>query len=144
MRVVIQRVKSARVISLHDAAEQQIGKGLLVFLGCEKDDTECIAQSYCKKIAHMRIFPDTGGKMNCSAVDIDSDMMVIPNFTLAADTATGTRPSFSTAMKSQGAQELYDFFCHAMTSYFGVVKKGFFGQEMEVELTNSGPVTFLL
>ncbi len=142
MKALLQRVKSASV-EVNSKQVSSIGAGLLVFLGIEKDDTPSNASYLCQKIQNLRIFEDENGKMNKSVKDIDGSILVVSQFTLAADTSRGNRPGFETAARPQEANELYNFFVETLSKDVNV-KTGIFQADMQVSLINDGPATFML
>lgn len=144
MTGLIQRVHRARV-ETDGKTVGRIGAGLLVFLGVWEDDTEADAQILARKVANLRIFGDSDGKMNRSALDTGGEILVVSNFTLCADTKKGNRPSFSRAMEPGAAEQLYLRFT-ALLRENGIanVQTGAFGAEMQVEAACNGPVTILL
>lgn len=143
MIALIQRVSSARV----EVNERDIGsidKGLLILLGVEKTDTEEKAAQLAKRVAGYRIFSDSEGKMNLDVKDADGRVLVVSQFTLAADTQKGRRPSFSSSAPPDKAEPLYEFFCTQIMKLGIEVQKGQFAADMKVHLVNDGPVTFQL
>ena len=141
---LIQRVSSASV-SIDNAVVGNINQGLLLLLGIEKNDLETAADKLLQKILNYRVFADPEGKMNLSLQDIGGELLVVSQFTLAADTNNGLRPSFSAAASPQQAEELYDYFLtQAATALKTPIKSGRFGADMQVMLRNDGPVTFIL
>jgi D-tyrosyl-tRNA(Tyr) deacylase len=143
MLALIQRVTTAKVEIEHQVAGE-IGPGLLVFLGIEKEDTQEHAKKLLDKILAYRVFSDDEGKMNLSVSDIHGGLLLVSQFTLAADTDRGLRPSFSSAKPPQEAKALYDYFTELAQSQHHQVETGEFAADMQVSLTNDGPVTFLL
>ena len=140
---LIQRVKEARV----EVKEEVVGSiehGILVFLGIEKDDTDKQAVELARRISGYRIFSDHEGKMNLDVKDIGGKILVVSQFTLAADTHKGRRPSFSSAGSPASAQRLYHVFCDALRAHQVTVETGQFAADMQVHLVNDGPVTFSL
>lgn len=140
---LIQRVKSAQV----DVGEVTVGKinqGILVLLGVEKADTEQSAEQLAKRIASYRIFADSADKMNLDVRDIGGEVLVVSQFTLAADTRKGRRPSFSSAATPAQAEALYEHFCAILRKENIPVATGQFAADMQVSLVNDGPVTFNL
>ena len=147
MIALLQRVNGAWVkvdsaIGVEKVAE--INKGLLVFLAVEKNDTEEKADKLLKKILAYRIFSDQEGKMNLSVQDIAGDLLLVSQFTLAADTTKGLRPGFSSAMPPPDAERLYDYFVAQARQQHESVECGKFAADMKVGLENDGPVTFIL
>jgi D-tyrosyl-tRNA(Tyr) deacylase len=143
MRIVLQRVKKAAVV-VDGKTVSEIGKGLLVLLGAEKGDTEALADYLAKKIVNLRIFPDENDKMNLSIKDVDGEILVVSQFTLASCIKKGNRPSFSDALEEGVAEKLYERFVDNIKSEGLCVRKGVFKARMEVSLVNDGPVTFIL
>lgn len=150
MRALIQRVKSARV-SVGGKKISEIGPGLLIFLGVKEGDAEKDSQILAEKIANLRIMPDSQDKMNLSILDIlrqssgrSSEILVVSQFTLYADTNFGRRPSFIRAAKPEVAKDLYEKFVDKLKSFGIPVQIGKFGEYMEVELINDGPVTIMV
>jgi D-tyrosyl-tRNA(Tyr) deacylase len=123
-----------------------IDTGLLLLLGVEKGDSEREARELCRKTLTYRVFPDDAGRMNRSLLDVGGSLLVVPQFTLAADTSSGTRPGFSLAADPDAANHLYESFLVDARSRLPAEKvgEGRFGADMEVELVNDGPVTFML
>lgn len=144
MKAVIQRVSKAAV-TVEGKTVGKVGKGFLVLLGVDKDDTEQEARLLAQKTAKLRVFCDENDKMNLSLTDVTGDALVISNFTLCADTRKGNRPSFINAMQPDAANKLYMLFCSELEKC-GVkrVDRGIFGADMKVELLNDGPITIIL
>jgi D-tyrosyl-tRNA(Tyr) deacylase len=141
---LIQRVSSASV-SIEQRVVGQIQPGLLLLLGVEKDDTQARADRLLDKVIKYRVFNDADGKMNLALADTGGDLLVVSQFTLAADTSRGLRPSFSTAAPPSEAETLYHYFLdRAGQRLPGNLASGEFGADMQVSLCNDGPVTFLL
>lgn len=144
MRVVVQRVSNASV-QIDGKRTAAIGRGLLVFLGIEAEDTLKDVEWLVAKVVKMRIFSDTSGAMNHSLLDIDGCLLVVSQFTLHAATKKGNRPSFIKAAKPDQAIPLYDAFVKKATGFLGKdVATGSFGADMQVDLINDGPVTILV
>lgn len=144
MRAVIQRVASASV-SVDGEKISFIGRGILVFAGFSKDDTEDDLKYVAKKITNLRIFDDDKQKMNISVKDSMAEVLVVSQFTLYGDVRSSNRPSFDQACEYSRAKELYDMFCNELSAQLGRdVKCGKFGALMYVELVNHGPVTILI
>ncbi len=140
---LIRRVKKASV-TVNDAMTGEIQQGILLLLGIQKNDTEETANKLIDKILTYRIFSDENNKMNCSLQQIGGGILVVSQFTLAADTKKGTRPSFSSAAPPAQAEALYDYFVAQMRNKHPQVATGMFGADMQVSLINDGPVTFML
>jgi D-aminoacyl-tRNA deacylase len=143
MIALIQRVSTARV-DVDGVTIGEIGKGLLGLVAIEREDGEQEATTMLRRILGYRVFPDRAGKMNLSIVDVQGGMLLVPQFTLAADTHKGTRPSFSPAATPQHGRMLFEFLLSQATICYNHVTSGQFGADMQVTLTNDGPVTFLL
>jgi D-aminoacyl-tRNA deacylase len=144
MRAVIQRVKRASV-NINNYRTEQIGKGLLVFLGIEDMDGNDDIEWLSGKIARLRIFDDNTGVMNLSVQETEGQIMVISQFTLHASTRKGNRPSYIRAAKPEIAIPLYDKFIRQLSLDSGsTVYTGEFGADMKVSLTNDGPVTIII
>lgn len=143
MKALLQRVSSARVIA--DGKDvSSIQKGILVFLGVEKEDSRKEIEYISRKIVQIRIFEDSAGKMNLSVRDVGGELLVVSQFTLAADLSRGNRPSFENAESPERAEPLYRDFIREIAKEGIPVKEGVFGAMMKVELVNDGPVTFML
>jgi len=143
MRSVVQRVDRVRVL-IGDKRISEIGKGLLVLLGIERDDRKNDADYLSDKIMNLRIFEDENGKMNLSLLDIRGEMLVVSQFTLLGDCRKGRRPSFTGAENLDRARLLYDYFIQKTQAIIGNVVQGEFQAMMSIELVNNGPVTMLL
>jgi D-tyrosyl-tRNA(Tyr) deacylase len=143
MKLVVQRVSQASV-SVDNQIVGSIGRGLLVFLCVENDDDEKIATHYAHKVAGLRIFPDDAGKMNRSVLDVQGEVLLISQFTLAGDVERGMRPSFIAAAPPDEADRLYIFFAEKLKAEDVPVKTGIFRAHMDVSLVNDGPVTIIL
>ncbi|QFY44660.1 D-tyrosyl-tRNA(Tyr) deacylase [Candidatus Methylospira mobilis] len=143
MIAVIQRVSRASV-EVDAVCVGQIGRGVLALVAIEPADTETCAERLAERILSYRIFPDADERMNLSLTDIAGGLLVISQFTLAADTRKGSRPGFSTAAAPEQAQLLFDYFLAILKAKHGHVETGRFGADMQVALINDGPVTFTL
>jgi D-tyrosyl-tRNA(Tyr) deacylase len=143
MRFVCQRVLEAQV-KVNDRVVGQISRGLLVYLGVGKGDTESDAQFMADKLVNLRIFPDDAGKMNLSVQDIGGAVLLISNFTLHGDCRKGRRPGFDAASEPETAQQLYDKVAQLIKQQGIPVAKGVFGEYMHVSSINDGPVNFVL
>ena len=144
MRVVIQRVSEASV-SIGGAVKSSIGKGFLILLGIETEDTQEDALWLCNKIAALRVFSDEEGLMNKSLQDVEGHVLVVSQFTLHASYKKGNRPSFIKAARPEQAIPLYDYFCDQLSAITGKrVSTGTFGADMQVALVNDGPVTIIM
>ncbi|WP_311968630.1 D-aminoacyl-tRNA deacylase [Pseudomonas baltica] len=143
MKGLLQRVSSSRV----EVAGEIVGaidQGLLVLVAVEPGDTQAAADKLLHKLFNYRVFSDEQGKMNRSLTDIEGGLLLVSQFTLAADTQSGLRPSFSTAAAPALAAELFTYLLDQASSVHGKVASGRFGADMQVHLVNDGPVTFLL
>jgi D-tyrosyl-tRNA(Tyr) deacylase len=143
MRVVLQRVREAHV-TIDGATVGSIGIGLVVLVGVTSTDTPDDADYLGEKIVHLRIFPDGAGKMNRSLLEAEGALLVISQFTLYGDCKKGRRPSFDHAAPPDQARDLYDYFVERLRLRNVLVQTGVFQAEMQVHLTNDGPVTFIL
>ena len=143
MKALIQRVTSAKVV-VDAQTIAEIDSGILALIAIEKGDTEANSRRLCERILGYRIFGDEEGKMNRSLKDIAGGIILVPQFTLAADTQKGMRPSFSSAANPEMSKQLFHFFCDYTASQYDQVSRGEFGADMKVSLCNDGPVTFLL
>ncbi|MTC56373.1 D-tyrosyl-tRNA(Tyr) deacylase [Providencia rustigianii] len=143
MIALIQRVTHASVV-VDKKTVGQIGSGLLVLLGVEKDDDEQKAKRLCEKVLGYRIFGDEQGKMNLNVKQAGGSLLVVSQFTLAAETNKGMRPSFSGGAEPEKADQLYQYFVQESRQQGTVTETGIFAADMQVSLTNDGPVTFWL
>ncbi len=143
MRLVVQRVDNASV-SIENELFSSIGQGYLVLFGAEKGDTKAQADWLANKVSVLRCFSDENGKMNLSIKDIQGEMLIVSQFTLAGDVKKGTRPSFDKAMAPDEANEMYEYFISKVKEQNIPIKTGVFGAHMEVKLLNNGPVTFVI
>jgi D-tyrosyl-tRNA(Tyr) deacylase len=143
MITIIQRVTSAKVT----VNNQDIGKietGIMALVAVEKEDSEKDAQRLLERILNYRIFADSEDKMNLSLKDINGGLLLVPQFTLAADTQKGNRPSFTSAAPPEKGRELFDYLQQLAKQVYPNVEFGQFGADMQVSLVNNGPVTFTL
>ena len=144
MRVVVQRCSRAEV-RIDGQTVGQIGRGFLLLVGVTDGDSEAQADLLAKKVAQMRVFEDSEGKMNLALKDVDGAILSISQFTLYADCKKGNRPSFIRAARPETAAPLYDYFNARLRSEYGLqVETGRFGADMKVDFINDGPVTILL
>jgi D-aminoacyl-tRNA deacylase len=143
MIALIQRVREAAV-HVDDECIAQIGVGLLALIGIERSDDEAATQRLLNKILAYRVFSDDDGRMNRSITDVGGELLIVSQFTLVADTRTGTRPSFSGAAAPEQAASLFDRLVALARDQHGRIKSGQFGADMQVSLVNNGPVTFWL
>ena len=140
---LLQRVSSASVV-VEGVAVGAIDAGLMVLVCAERGDTEKEADALLAKLLRYRVFSDGAGKMNLSVTDVAGGLLLVPQFTLAANTKSGTRPSLSLAASPQDARHLFDHFVRQARAQHGQVETGQFGADMKVALVNDGPVTFWL
>ena len=143
MIALLQRVSHASVV-VDGLTIGAIGAGLMVLLCAERGDSEKQADALLAKLLAYRVFSDDAGKMNRSVSDIGGGLLLVPQFTLAADTQSGTRPSFTPAAAPEDGRRLFDYFVRQAGSLHPQVQTGQFGADMKVSLTNDGPVTFWL
>ncbi len=143
MIALIQRVSRASV-TVDGQIIGEIAKGLLVLLAIEPNDTEAKAKRLAERVAGYRVFNDENGKMNLNVEQAGGDLLVVSQFTLAADTNSGMRPSFTSAAKPEFSNQLYQYFTHQLRQKGFKVPTGEFAADMKVELLNDGPVTFSL
>lgn len=140
---LLQRVSEASV-TVDGEVTGAIGRGLMVLVCAEKGDTEREADALLAKLLTYRVFSDDAGKMNRSVTDVAGGLLLVPQFTLAADTRSGTRPSFSPAAAPEDGRRLFDHVVRQARERHGIVETGRFGADMKVALINDGPVTFWL
>ena len=143
MIALLQRVSQAKV-TVNGNEVGVIGRGLLVLVGVRPIDDETSARRLLVRLLRYRIFPDSMGKMNLSLTQVNGQLLLVPQFTLAADTAKGLRPGFSTAAPPEQARRLFDSLVQAAREQHGSVETGVFGADMQVSLINDGPVTIWL
>jgi D-tyrosyl-tRNA(Tyr) deacylase len=140
MIALLQRVSQASVC-IEGQIVGQIGQGLLLFLCAEPEDTEAVADKLLAKVLKLRIFADPAGKMNLSVQDVAGGLLVVSQFTLAADVSGGNRPSFGAAAAPELGLRLYDYFVQRAKELHSPVQTGRFAADMQVSLVNDGPVT---
>ncbi len=140
---LLQRVTQARV-EVGAEVVASIGPGLLVLVGVEPEDDEVRADRLLERLLGYRIFPDADGRMNLDLTTIGGELLLVPQFTLAADTRKGTRPGFSTAADPEKGERLFNYLCRSASQQHAATRSGLFGADMQVSLTNDGPVTFWL
>ena len=144
MKAVIQRVTSSSV-EVDGKTVGKCGQGFMILFCAVENDTQSDIELLAKKVSNLRVFEDDEGKMNRSILDTGGEILCISQFTLAADTRKGNRPSFIKAMEPVTAEKYYDMFCVALkSSGIKTVEKGVFGADMKVSLINDGPVTIIL
>ena len=142
MKAVVQRVKEASVTV--GEVKQRIGRGLVILLGVGKADSSAKVKWLAEKILNLRIFPDENSKMNLSALDIKSEVLIVSQFTLYGDCRKGRRPDFTSAGPPEMAKNLYFQFVEEISKSGLVTKSGEFGAEMLVDIHNDGPVTLVI
>ncbi len=140
---LIQRVLEAKVVVNRETVGA-IQTGILLLLGVEREDTEAQAKRLLERVLNYRIFEDNEGRMNRSLLDIQGGLLVVPQFTLPADTQRGNRPSFTPAAPPEQGKQLFDYFCQQIQIQGRELQSGVFGTDMKVHLINNGPVTFWL
>ncbi|MGZ3182611.1 MAG: D-aminoacyl-tRNA deacylase [Telluria sp.] len=140
---LLQRVGEAAV-RVDGATVGAIGPGLMVLVCAERNDSEKEADALLAKLLSYRVFSDEAGKMNRSVTDVEGGLLLVPQFTLAADTRSGTRPSFTPAAPPAEGERLFNYFVRQARAKHGKVETGQFGADMKVSLINDGPVTFWL
>jgi len=143
MKALIQRVTRASV-AVDDNIIGEIAQGLLVLLAIEPEDNESKAKRLAERVAGYRVFEDDQGKMNLNVKQVSGDILVVSQFTLAADTSRGMRPSFTSAAEPKMSNELYQYFCLQLRQQGFKVPTGEFAADMQVSLLNDGSVTFML
>jgi D-tyrosyl-tRNA(Tyr) deacylase len=143
MIALLQRVTGARV-EIAGEPRAAIGRGLLVLIGVKPEDDEAQSSKLLERVLNYRVFADEGGKMNLSLRQIDGGLLLVPQFTLAADTRHGLRPGFSGAAPPEQGRRLFDFLVQYALSRHSSVQSGVFGADMQVSLVNDGPVTLWL
>jgi D-aminoacyl-tRNA deacylase len=140
---LLQRVTQSSV-SVNGNVVGEINVGLLVLVGVQKHDNEQTAARLLQRLLSYRVFPDEHGKMNHSLKDINGGLLLVPQFTLAADTEKGARPSFSSAAQPNMGEQLFNFIVELARQQHDTVETGIFGADMKVSLINDGPVTFII
>ena len=143
MKLVLQRVKQASV-TIDRKLYSSIGQGILILICIEKGDTDADVEKYADKVSKLRIFSDENDKMNLSVKDVNGEILVVSQFTLAGDCKKGTRPSFDKSAPPDEANRMYEDFVLRLREKEISVKTGVFAASMEVGLVNDGPVTFIL
>lgn len=143
MIALLQRVSSASV-TVDSQVIGEIEQGILVFLAIQPEDTEAKAKRLAERVAGYRMFNDENDKMNLNVKQVHGDILVVSQFTLAADTNSGLRPSFTSAAKPDFSKKLYEYFCQQLREQGFRVPTGEFAADMQVKLLNDGPVTFTL
>jgi D-aminoacyl-tRNA deacylase len=143
LRAVVQRVLRARVVVRGETVGAS-GPGLCVLLGVAAGDEVSDAARLAEKVARLRIFENDAGKFDLGLLDVGGEALVVSQFALIADTSRGNRPSFSDAAHPERAEQLYDAFCRALSELGLRVETGIFGERMQLELVNDGPVTIIL
>ena len=143
MKVLIQRVKSAKVI-IDKEIFSEINHGLLLFVGIDKNDTYSMIKRVSAKIINLRIFSDYKNKMNQSILDIEGSLLIVSQFTLCGECKSGNRPNFLNAAPRDKAIKFYEKLVYELNNYDICIKTGRFGSHMNVEIINDGPVSFML
>ncbi|MES9939250.1 MAG: D-aminoacyl-tRNA deacylase [Candidatus Thiodiazotropha sp. 6PLUC2] len=140
---LLQRARKGEV-SIDGQSVAKIGYGLVVLVGVQRGDDQSKADRLLERLLGYRVFPDEQGRMNLSLLDVDGGLLLVPQFTLAADTRKGMRPGFSSAADPELGRDLFHYLSERATERCSRVACGVFGADMQVELTNDGPVTFWL
>ena len=140
---LLQRVSQASV-AVHGAEVAAIGRGLLILIGVEQGDGEAEADRLLERLLAYRVFPDGEGRMNLDLSQVQGGLLLVPQFTLAADTRKGKRPSFTPAAAPAEGERLFSYICARAATLHAPVGRGVFGADMQVALVNDGPVTFWL
>lgn len=143
MKALIQRVTYASV-TISDSVYSSIDSGLLVLLGVDQNDTKGSANTLVNKIIHYRLFDDQNGKMNLNVMEIEGEILIIPQFTLVSNTNKGLRPSFSSAATPSVGKMMFDHSVIHAKSVYNKIKTGSFGANMQITSCNDGPVSFIL
>ncbi|GFO71075.1 D-tyrosyl-tRNA(Tyr) deacylase [Bathymodiolus japonicus methanotrophic gill symbiont] len=143
MITIIQRVTQAEV-SIAGQKVARINRGILVLVAIERDDEESSVQRLFERIINYRIFPDEQNRMNLNLQAIQGGLLLVPQFTLAADTNSGNRPSFTPAASPEKGEQLFNYLVSYARQHYAEIQTGQFGADMQVSLTNDGPVTFTL
>ena len=143
MKAVIQRVTHAN-IKIQDKVFEHIGAGLLVFIGIEKEDTNNSIEPKFQKILHYRVFNDQDNKMNLNVTEINGEILLVPQFTIVSNTKKGLRPTFSNAAKPHCSKNIFNHLVNFAKTSYTKTQSGCFGADMQIELCNDGPVTFIL
>ncbi len=143
MKIVLQRVLRSSV-AVNDEVVGEIGKGLMILFGAEKGDDDAAVNALAEKVINLRIFADDQGKMNRSCLDVKGGILVVSQFTLAGDCSRGRRPGFDNAAAPDEAKRLYKNFIKKLVESKLKIQEGRFGADMQVDIVNDGPVTFIL
>ena len=143
MIALLQRISNASVV-INNIKVAEANAGVLIFLAVQKQDTEKTAEQMQRRILSYRMFADDDDKMNKNISEIQGDILLVPQFTLAADTTKGLRPNFSSAATPDHAKRLFDYFLDKLKAEYARVSSGKFAADMQVHLVNNGPVTFWL
>jgi D-aminoacyl-tRNA deacylase len=143
MKIVLQRVLRSSV-SVNDEVVGKISRGLMILFGAEKGDADEAVNALADKVLNLRIFADDQGKMNRSCLDVQGEILVVSQFTLAGDCSRGRRPGFDNAAPPEEAERLYRNFVNALDESKLNIQEGRFGADMQVDIVNDGPVTFIL
>ena len=143
MKIVVQRVLRSSV-SVDGKVIGEIGRGLMILFGAEKGDGDEAVNALADKVLNLRIFADDEGKMNRSCIDIEGEILVVSQFTLAGDCSRGRRPGFDNAAAPEDAERLYKNFIKKLVESKLKIQEGQFGADMQVDIVNDGPVTFIL
>ena len=143
MKIVLQRVLRSSV-TVDDEVVGEIGRGLTILFGAEKEDADAAVDALAEKVLNLRIFADEQGKMNLSCLNVAGEILVVSQFTLAGDCSRGRRPGFDNAAAPEEAERLYKNFVKKLADSRLKIQEGRFGAHMQVDIVNDGPVTFIL
>ena len=143
MKVIVQRVRQA-TLDVDGERRASCGLGLVALAGIEGEDSERELRWMAEKIVHLRVFPDEAGLMNRSVLDVEGEVLLVPNFTVAGDCRKGRRPSFSTAKSPEAAAPMFEAFVAMVAALAPRVSRGEFGADMLVTIGNDGPITLIL
>jgi len=143
LKIIVQRVQSAKLV-INSENISEIGRGLLIYVGFAKVDTKDVVNAYIHKLCQLRIFADENDKLNLSVIDLNFELLVVPNFTLYADIKKGNRPSFCSAMKYTQAKELFEYMKSELLLLYDKIRFGVFGADMKINSICDGPINIII